>query len=316
VKGIIAQAGLILGMLLLVTILLPPTGDSIQLALAGDIMLGRGVAQAHSDGDWIKALEALASIFSKADFSFANLESPITEAPLVKVTYDLRAPPRSIQSLSSSNISLLSLSNNHIADAGQKGIADTLNALASVGILPIGPSQDPVILQALKVDLAWFAFADTNRDRDLDLEMVEQSLESVRDRVDYIFVSIHWGNETKTVPNDRQRALAQELADFGADIILGHHPHVLQPVEKIWGEGRGRPTLVAYSLGNALFDQGAPPAARQAALLLLDLGPLSVKGACAVPFQMDPKTWNVIPASSGVEERILSRLIVKTCVNN
>jgi poly-gamma-glutamate synthesis protein (capsule biosynthesis protein) len=314
VKGIIAQAGLILGMLLLVTILLPPTGNSIRLALAGDIMLGRGVAQAHSDGDWNKALEAFASSFSRADFSFANLESPITEAPLAREAYDLRAPPQSIQSLSSSNISLLSLSNNHIADAGQKGIADTLNALASVGILPIGPSEDPVILQALRVDLAWFAYSDTNRD--LDLEVIKQSLESVSDRVDYILVSIHWGNETKTVPNDRQRALAQKLADFGADIILGHHPHVLQPVERIWGEGRGRPTLVAYSLGNALFDQGAPPAARQAALLLLDLGPLSVKGACAVPFQMDPKTWNVIPASSSAEERIVSRLIVKTCINN
>jgi poly-gamma-glutamate synthesis protein (capsule biosynthesis protein) len=106
------------------------------------------------------------------------------------------------------------------------------------------------------------------------------------------------------------------VASFGADIVLGHHPHVLQPVEFIWGEGRGRPTLVVYSLGNALFDQGAPPAVRQGSLLLLTLGDLGVKEICAVPFQLDPTTWNVILAGSKVERQVIDNLAVKSCTKD
>lgn len=313
-KSILAQGGLILGMLLLVAILLPPTGTSLQLALAGDIMLGRGVAQAHSGDVWMQALDAIASSFIRADFSFANLESPVTEAPMIKETYDLRAPANAVLALSSGGLNILSLSNNHIGDAGQQGIEDTQKALAAAGIMSIGPTDEPLILQAKGICLAWFAYSDTNRA--LDPFVIKQSFESVRDQVDFILVSIHWGNENQPLPNDRQRALAQALADFGADIVIGHHPHVLQPVERIWGEGRGRPTLVAFSLGNALFDQGAPPAVRQAALLHLDLGPIGVKDICAVPFQIDPKMWNVVPATSSVEKRVISRLTVKSCVDD
>jgi len=314
VKRILAQAGLILGMLLLVMVLLPPTGGSIRLAFTGDIMLGRGVAQAHSNGNWSQALAAIAPTTSTADFAFANLESSITDAPLVREAYDLRAPAHSVLALSSSGLNILSLSNNHIADSGQRGIDDTLSALASAGILPIGPTEEPLIVQAKGVDLAWYAFADIPQK--LYLLKAKQALASMRDHVDFIVVSIHWGNEGNTVPSDRQRVLAQAFADSGADIIVGHHPHVLQPVEWVWGDGRGRPTLVAYSLGNALFDQGAPPASRQAALLILDLGPLGVKEVCAVPFQIDPGTWNAVPASPNVEESVINSLEVKSCAGD
>jgi poly-gamma-glutamate capsule biosynthesis protein CapA/YwtB (metallophosphatase superfamily) len=297
--------------MLLLVVLLPPTGDSVHLALAGDIMLGRGVAQAHAIDEWEQALSVLEPEFSRADFSFANLESPITEASLVKETYDLRAPPQSVLALSSSSINLLSLSNNHIADAGRQGIDDTINVLASVGITPIGPAEEPLILQARGVDLAWFALDDTHQI--LNLTGMRQNIALVRDRVDYIVVSIHWGNELKSQPNDRQRALAQALAALGVDIIIGHHPHVLQPVQWVWGKGRGRPSLVAYSLGNTLFDQGAPPVARQGALLLLDLNAFGIKRICAVPFQIDPKSWNVIAASANVEEKITGTLEVQSC---
>jgi poly-gamma-glutamate capsule biosynthesis protein CapA/YwtB (metallophosphatase superfamily) len=314
VRKVLAQIFLIFGMLLLVMVLLPPAGDSLRLALTGDIMLGRGVAQAHSNSSWQQALSILEPKFSTADFSFANLESPITEALLVKETYDLRAPPQSVLALSSSGINLVSLSNNHIADSGQQGIDDTHNALTSDGITPLGPTEEPLILHTKGIDLAWFALDDINGT--LDLAGIRRSVALVRNRVDYIILSIHWGNEFKSQPNDRQRALAQTLAEWGVDLIIGHHPHVLQPVEWVWGEGRGRPSLVAYSLGNALFDQGAPPAARQGALLLLDLSPLRIKGMCAVPFQIDPKSWNVVPANASVEEKITSTLEIQKCGND
>jgi poly-gamma-glutamate synthesis protein (capsule biosynthesis protein) len=301
-------------MLLLVITLLPSAENSLQLASLGDIMLGRGVAQAHAKGDWETPFIVIEPVLSTADLSFANLESPITDVPLIKETYDLRAPSQSIQALASSGITLLSLSNNHIADAGQQGIEDTLSALASEGILSIGPGSDPLHLEVKGISLAWFAFSDI--DHTLDLITLKHSLSSVRGRVDFILISMHWGNENQGWPNPRQKALARAVASFGADIVLGHHPHVLQPVEFIWGEGRGRPTLVVYSLGNALFDQGAPPAVRQGSLLLLTLGDLGVKEICAVPFQLDPTTWNVILAGSKVERQVIDNLAVKSCTKD
>jgi poly-gamma-glutamate capsule biosynthesis protein CapA/YwtB (metallophosphatase superfamily) len=311
VKSSFSLSGLIAGMLLLVVIALPPTGGSLKLAAAGDIMLGRGVASAHIDGSWDQALNTLIPQIAIADLAFANLESPITAAPLIRETYDLRAPSQSTLALSASGIKLLSLANNHMGDSGPSGIADTIQVLNSIGVSAIGPDEAPLITDVSGIRLAWFAFNDTLQP--LEDQSVHKALSSVRNDVDFIIVSIHWGSEFVTVPNERQHALAQVLAREGADIIFGHHPHVLQPVEWVWGTGRNRPTLAAYSLGNALFDQGAPPAARQGALLLLELNPVGVQDVCAITFQIDPRTWNTIPANGTTRAQISDNLRVPIC---
>ncbi len=299
-------------MLLLVVVSLPPAGGSLKLAALGDIMLGRGVATAHANGSWDQALATLAPYTENADLTFANLESPLTTAPLIRETYDLRAPNQAMQALLTSGIDILSLANNHIGDSGASGVADTIQSLLSVGITPIGPDQQPLITHSNNMRIAWFAFDDILQP--LEEENTKQVLSHVRDRVDLVIVSIHWGYETSTVPSQRQKSLATALADGGADIILGHHPHVTQPVEQVWGEGRGRPTLVAYSLGNALFDQGAPPAVRQGILLLLELSPLGVQDVCAVTFQIDPRSWNTIHVNEAVSEDILDSLRISACL--
>ncbi len=298
-------------MLLLVAGIRPPTGHSLKLAAAGDIMLGRSVASAHAYGNWEQALVALTPYITTADLAFANLESPITAAPLTRETYDLRAPTQAILALSTSGIDLLSLANNHMGDSGLSGIADTIQLLNAAGILPIGPEETPLIMQVGGMHLAWFAFDDTLQP--LEEKSVQDALSSVRDGVDLVIVSIHWGSEFATMPNDRQRALGHALASEGADIILGHHPHVLQPVEWVWGAGRGRPTLVAYSLGNALFDQGAPPNARHSALLMISVERLGVREACVIPFQIDPSTWSTSPASPSATESIVRQFQLAPC---
>jgi poly-gamma-glutamate capsule biosynthesis protein CapA/YwtB (metallophosphatase superfamily) len=298
-------------MLLLVVIALPPTGGSLKLAAAGDIMLGRGVASAHIDGSWDQALAAFAPYIASADLTLANLESPITDAPLIRETYDLRAPSQATLALSASGIGLLSLSNNHIGDSGPSGITDTFQALNSIGVYPVGPDETPLITDTNRIRLAWFAFNDTLQP--LEEQRVKEALSSVRRDVDLIIVSIHWGSEFSTVPNERQHVLAQVLAGEGVDIIIGHHPHVLQPVEWIWGTGRARPTLVAYSLGNALFDQGAPPSARYSALLMMDVDRVRVQDACIIPFQIDPTTWSVTPASPSITDAILHQVHFDSC---
>jgi poly-gamma-glutamate capsule biosynthesis protein CapA/YwtB (metallophosphatase superfamily) len=298
-------------MLLLVVVSLSSTGHSLKLAATGDIMLGRGVASAHADGNWDQALDAIVQQFSAADLAFANLESPITNAALTRMTYDLRAPTQAKLALSASGIDLVSLSNNHISDCGPAGLTDTLQALDSIGIASVGPDEIPLLIQSKGIRMAWFAFDDVMQP--LDVKNVRDALSDVRNHVDLIIVSMHWGNEFASIPSERQRLLAQQLSSAGADIILGHHPHVLQPVEWVWGEGRSRPTLVAYSLGNALFDQSAPPSARFGALLMMVVDRLGVQEACVIPFQLNPTTWTTMPASTSASEAILCQVQIKSC---
>ncbi|MGD8553894.1 MAG: CapA family protein [Anaerolineales bacterium] len=297
---------LTLGVGLLAIGLLPVSQRSVTIAFAGDIMLGRGVAQAHQQCCWDLALAALAPCTASVDLAFANLESPLTSSPLTWETYDLRAPFESHVALAAAGLDVVSLANNHITDAGDQGLEDTMAALRAASVVGLGPSDLPWTTTLGGLKLVLLAFEDVLEP--LDLRQAQSALESQRGRADLLIVSMHWGNELESLPNARQRMLARGLAAAGADIIIGHHPHVLQTVEWIWGEGRGRPTLVAYSLGNALFDQAAPPATRQGALLLVQAGPTGAVHLCVFPFQLDPRTWDIIPASPEAAARIAQHL--------
>jgi poly-gamma-glutamate capsule biosynthesis protein CapA/YwtB (metallophosphatase superfamily) len=310
VRSASALSGLTIGVILLAVAVLQP-GETLTLALTGDVMLGRGVAQSHTQGGWEYTLAALAPCTAEADIAFANLESPLTFAPLIEDTYDLRAPPEASLALLKAGISVVSLANNHILDAGLQGMQDTRRSLRSIEIHPIDSDEGPWMTKVHEQSLSWFAFDDTLRP--LEIEKLRIKLKSQRPIADLIVVSIHWGNELATVPNARQRQLAMELATAGADIIIGHHPHVLQPIEWIWGSGRGRPTLVAFSLGNTLFDQVAPPGTRYGAVLLVKIGPAGVESVCALPTQIDPTSWRTIYASPAATE-VITRSLRLNCI--
>lgn len=295
-----------LGVALLVIAVFQPAERTATLAFTGDVMLGRYVAQSNASGEWDDTLSALNPCTTTADIAFANLESPLTTAPLVEDALDLRAPQEASQALQASHFDLVSLANNHAFDAGHQGLHDTKQALLAIGVQPIGPDEEPWLTQVNGLILVWFAFDDISAP--LNMEMVQEALKTYRSDADLIIVSIHWGSELNTAPNYRQRSLASGLASAGADLIIGHHPHVMQPVEWILGSKRERPTLVAFSLGNALFDQAAPPAVRYGAMLLVDVGPSGVGDVCAFPTQVDPRTWRVIPASLSATESIKRNL--------
>jgi poly-gamma-glutamate capsule biosynthesis protein CapA/YwtB (metallophosphatase superfamily) len=300
-----------LGIALLAIVGLRSPGHTTTLAATGDIMLGRGLTEAHNEGGWDQVLTALDPITSSADISFANLESPLTDAPLVNETLDLRAPLAAAAALQAAGFNIVSLANNHSLDAGEGGLQDTMHALRSIGVQMIGPRATPVEMTSKGIQLIWFAFDDT--DRSLDPNTLRDLLQTSRRSNSLIAVSIHWGSELETVPNERQRTLAELLANAGADIILGHHPHVLQPVVWLWGDGRGRPTLVAYSLGNAIFDQVSPPGVRYGAVLVLEVSALGVRQACSIPFQTNPSTLNV--QSAGIQAAAsVARSLVIECI--
>ena len=249
---------------------------SVTLVFAGDVMLGRDVATAL-DGDWPAAFADVRPCLSGADLAFANLESPLTTAPFAGGRFDLRAPPEAVEALTVAGFDLVSLANNHALDGGRVGLAQTLATLEQVGIETVlAPEVDDLdsecgvfSAELPNLRIAALAFYDTGQP--FDTTAVAQAAA----QADLVVVSMHWGAEYYPVTR-RQRLLAQELVAAGADLVIGHGPHVLQPVE--WIDG----ALVAYSLGNFLFDQPFP-ATRQGAVLRITLDRGSIIAVEALP---------------------------------
>lgn len=288
-----------------------PVPRPVMLALLGDVMLGRGVAQVSSAYPRERgALFELAPVLSTADLALANLESPITTTPLVRRGYDLRAGPALagplLEGLAESGLDAFSLANNHALDCGFVGLHSTQAALDTQGLAFIGPDLVPLWRSVGGLRSAFFAFEDVTSP--LDLIQAQRSVAAAAARADLVVVSLHWGLEYRSIPTLRQRQIAQSLADAGADLIWGHHPHVLQSVEWLRGHGRSRSTLVAYSLGNALFDQVVPADTRKSALLLVTLGADGVESVEAVPFEIDPFQASVSLASGEAASRTYQRL--------
>lgn len=289
----------------LAILLLAAAPPSASLAFAGDVMLGRGVQRACVEGGWDRALSALTPITREVDAAFANLESPLTRADQIAPGYDLRADPQSVQALALARLTILSLANNHALDAGRAGLRETSEALQTAGLHPLRTESKADRFTIGRVPTSWFAFDDASRPMDLPA-----AVSAIRDEpvANLILVSIHWGREYEGAPTARQRALAMAFAEAGADLIVGHHPHVLQPVEWLWGRGRGRPTLVAYSLGNALFDQVSPPGTRRGAVLTVNVGTAGWRRVCAYPFRILPTEGRTTPAEEREAAFIMERL--------
>jgi poly-gamma-glutamate synthesis protein (capsule biosynthesis protein) len=271
--------------------------EGAKLLLLGDVMLGRGVAQVYAGNGWENALGALVPFTSQVDLTAANLESPLTSSPrAAQAGFDLRAPPEAVSALSRSGISLVSLANNHILDGGQPGLAQTLDVLREAGIGAIGPTGEAVVRRAGGVLLAFLAFDDVSQR--LDIDQAADQVRRAREQGALVVVSIHWGSEYLSVPDARQGALARGLANAGASVIWGHHPHVVQPVAWIQGAELTYPTLVAYSLGNLLFDQAGPPDTRRGVALELTLGTGGAKAVLAHAFVIDPSSLVLRSADS------------------
>ena len=279
-RGLAARAAL-LGLLLplgfacrrKVPKLPPPPPPSLSLVAVGDILMHQDVIKSASlDAQDFPGLWAdLLPLFQQADLAFANLESPVAPTSgRPGVPFQFNAPETLPAALRTSGFTVLATANNHAFDQGSKGVVETLTRLRAQGLMPVGSGEDRAqaectqILERQGLRVAFLGCTDLfnnnlNRKdsepwvRPLDLEPVLQAVREARGRADLVVVSVHWGNEYQHRPSPRQREAAQALVAAGCDLILGHHPHVLQPVEFV--EGNGRRGLVAFSLGNFISNQ-------------------------------------------------------------
>jgi poly-gamma-glutamate capsule biosynthesis protein CapA/YwtB (metallophosphatase superfamily) len=285
-----------------------PEEHPFTLAFLGDVMMGRGVGQAHAglERPWALALDGIRPEVDAADLALANLESPLTARPLLQAGFDLRGPAAAADALSAAGLDLVSLANNHALDAGLAGLSDTQQALQGAQVAWIGPQAQPVFYSMQGQRIAFLAFEDITTP--LPLEIVAQAVKQARSQADWVIVGMHWGGEYLPAPDARQQQLAQMLADAGADVVWGQHPHVLQRLEWIEGTGRSRATLVMYSLGNALFDQVEPIDGRRSALMMVQFGHEEIQSVLAMPLVIDPRRGQVLEAGDSDTALIMQRL--------
>lgn len=222
--------------------------------------IGRGVASHIRRHGAAYPLSIMRPRLEVADLFIGNLESPLSAAEgsgSWERVY--RGPAEAAPALRVGRHTVLTLANNHILEHGSALLAETRSLLSAAGIQPVGYDSDgsgenaelEVRIDGLRVQILAASLI-----RDLTRRAVDPKAQEARlvrqlrgSAADLRLVTLHWGDEYSSLPSTRQRQLARNLVDAGAHLILGHHPHVLQPVERI-GDA-----LVAYSLGNFVFDQ-------------------------------------------------------------
>lgn len=272
--------------------------NKMTLALAGDVSLARGIAQANWQ-HWPRALQSIQQAL-KADVVFANLESPLTNLPRQTKGIDLRSPVAGVAALAPFDV--LSTQNNHMLDAGEVGQRQSQQVLRAAGIQPVTPQPYVMNLQGKK--LAWLAFLDYGASKP-SFQAVQQAAKFA----DWVIVSVHWGIEHGLV-TQQQRLMAQKLANVGADVIVGHGPHVLQPHQYLTRQNSQQKILVLYSLGNLLFDN-AYPRNRVGAVVKVQIGAKKSVSACAIPTRY--RAGRVVLAEGSEQKTALRTLKLALC---
>ena len=301
--------------------------DTLRLYAVGDINLGRRVAKERLlEGDTLYPFLALRDSLAAADITFGNLESPI--APDSSAAPDsvgiFTAPPAAAAALARAGFDVVSTANNHAWDGGPAAVEETMRQLTRAGVRFVGSgfgrdmAEQPVILERHGWRVAFFAltrawnpapytfhshagseyiaWGDTGR--------IYPAIREVKTngRADLIVVSMHGGTEYVDTPPKHMQDLARGLVDAGADLVLAHHPHVLQPV--VWYKHKP----IVQSLGNFVFLQD-DPWTRLSAILRVVVTPDRRMRVSAIPIHVGPQpTVATGAAADSVRRRLRVRL--------
>lgn len=198
-------------------------------------------------------LQNVRSIFSADDLTIANFEGTLTDSDEREdKTFAFKAPASYASILSGSSVEAVNTANNHSHDYGDQGFDDTLAALDDAGIVHFGYDETAVMdIKGIKVGMVGIYELYDHLDRE---QQLKDNIDKVQaDGAQLIVVIFHWGNETETVPDSNQTTLGRMAIDLGADLVCGHHPHVLQGIETYKGKN------IVYSLGNFCFGGNSSP---------------------------------------------------------
>ena len=245
------------------------TDTLTSIYFAGDIMLARNIRNSvnkNFNGDYTKLFEHIGAL-KQADILFANLEGDVSDTGTnVGSIWSFRMDPTVLDVMKDFGITIVSFANNHVGDWGMPAFTDTLTRLQHAGIDAIGAgmnkkeAETPTIIEKNGTKFGFIGFTDVGPDwlkaggktpgillaSDPDFMDI---IKNAKATCDVLIVSFHWGIEYKKVHSKRQEILAHLAIDSGADMVIGHHPHVIEDTE-VYKE---KP--IVYSLGNFIFDQ-------------------------------------------------------------
>ncbi|GAE34980.1 CapA family protein [Halalkalibacter akibai] len=248
---------------------------TVTIGAIGDVLLhGRvyNLAETESGYDFLPMLENVKPLLEKPDFMMANQESMPGGIEIGLSTYPtFNSPKEIVSNLQELGIDMVIGANNHTIDRGVKAVESALDFYDEIGMEYVGVYRDSEdrnrerIVDVNTVSLGILSYTYGTNGIPLpeghedivaliDQEKIEKEVKQLREKVDVVIVHMHWGAEYEREPNEKQRQLADKLSEAGVDIIFGHHPHVVQPIDVIKQED-GHETTVFYSLGNFLSGQ-------------------------------------------------------------
>lgn len=298
-----------------------PADDAISLIAVGDISYSRAVARTvREHGDINFPFAKIREYLRSGDIVFGNLETSLTEGREINdFEMIFRSDPSTATALHDAGFSVASLANNHTPNFGAKGLGDTLHYLDAASIAHVGAGMNaeearrPAYISVKGVLFAFLAYNDSDvvppsYEADerhagtafMRSEVMAEAVREAKQRADVVVVSMHAGNEYEATPNESQVRFAHTAIDAGADVVIGHHPHVVQTME------RYKNKYIFYSLGNFVFDQYDPPETKEGLAIKL----LFKKGGAASVEYQPVIIEHAQPRSAAGEEaeRILKKL--------
>lgn len=261
-----------IGIILSGFLIFHPNGNRMTMSLTGDILLDRGVESVISKEGLDYPYENIRSLLKKSDIVMGNLECTLSKmgTPVLKNRHlTFQASPENAAELKRAGFTLLNLANNHAMDFGSEGLVETLEALQKNHLLWVGAGRNKEeSLKPLTINKGdtvigflsfsafppegYFYFEDRPNIAHINETSLSTSIEQAKENCDILLVSFHWGKEFDFYPNEQQKNWAHRAIDHGADMVVGHHPHVLQGMEQYKGK------MIFYSLGNFIFDKQIP----------------------------------------------------------
>jgi len=248
-----------------------PAGPApVRVISGGDVMTDRGpkaYAKAHGTD---AVLAGIARVLGKGDATWVNLEGPLTTigTPWPAKTYIFRGPPGMAPALRRAGVDIVTLGNNHAVDYGRSALKDSIKTLEDARVQVVGAGRDladarePAIITTESGatigflawnDAWWPGFVATGSRAGVAeafnaVGRMKRDIRALAKKVDYVVVGYHWGIEHEHYPIAQQTGEAHAAIDAGADLVIGHHPHVLQGIETY------KRRIIFYSLGDLVFD--------------------------------------------------------------
>lgn len=286
----------------------PELPRPVRMVFVGDIMMTRGVESSvnkNYSGDFSKLFTQILPSINSADIAFANLEGAVSDiGNNVGSKYSFRMNPKILPVLKNIGFDIVSFANNHVGDWNVTAFNDTRARLDAEGILYTGAGNNREHASQVKIiekngmkigflafsDVGpnWIAATETNPGILLASDPNRLSIISnAKSQVNFLVVSYHWGDEYKPF-NQRQKTLAESSVDAGADLIIGHHPHVIQDYTEYKGK------LIFYSLGNFIFDQSWSPETMRGLIADVTINPDGTFNTVTLQTSEQDKTYKIV----------------------